>query len=143
MTHTREMPNRTMLHIACSTPQTRASATPTVKYTTHRKRAQGAAKRARMAVLIIFAGFITVVFLFFDADSRVEGVSFLSQSAARLSDIFLMRLSVVSVVSFQGLFGVEVRTYKVFENKYLVAAGRREDFSQNRKARPCTSVKTS
>ncbi len=39
-----------------------------------------------------------------------------------------MRLSVVSVVSFQGLFGVEVRTYKVFENKYLVAAGRREIF---------------
>ena len=49
-----------------------------------------------------------------------------------------MRLSVVSVVSFQGLFGVEVRTYKVFENKYLVAAGRREDFSQNHEARPCT-----
>ena len=40
-----------------------------------------------------------------------------------------MRLSVVSVVSFQGFFGVEVRMYKVFENKYLVAA--REDFSQN------------
>ncbi len=54
-----------------------------------------------------------------------------------------MRLSVASVVSFQGLFGVEVRTNKVFENKYLVAVGRREDFSQNRKARPCTSVKTS
>lgn len=78
MTHTREMPNRTMLHIVCNTPQTRASATPTVKYTTHRKRAQETEKRARMAVLIIFAGFITVVFLFFDADSRVEGVSFLS-----------------------------------------------------------------
>lgn len=30
----------------------------------------------------------------------------------------------LSVVSFQGLFGVEVRTYKVFENKYLVDAGK-------------------
>ena len=54
-----------------------------------------------------------------------------------------MRLSVASVVSFQGLFGVEVRTYKVFENKYLATEGRREDFSQNREARPWTSVETS
>lgn len=54
-----------------------------------------------------------------------------------------MRLSVVSVVSFQRLVGVEFRMYKVFEDKYLMDAGHRDDFSQNHKARPCTSVKTS
>ena len=32
--------------------------------------------------------------------------------------------------------------YKVFENKYLATEVRREDFLQNREARPCTSVKT-
>jgi len=51
-----------------------------------------------------------------------------------------MRLSVVSVVSFQGLFGVEVRTYEVSTKN---TSHRREDFPPNRKARPCTSVKIS
>ena len=34
-----------------------------------------------------------------------------------------MRLSVASVVLFPGLFGVEVRTYKFFENKHLATEG--------------------
>lgn len=62
MIHARENPARMMLHITCDTPHTRASATPTVKYTTHRKRAQGMAARARKAVLRIFIGFMAAVF---------------------------------------------------------------------------------
>jgi len=64
MIHARENPARMMLHITCNTPHTRASATPAVKYTTHRKRAQGTTARARKAVLIIFIGIMAVVFLF-------------------------------------------------------------------------------
>jgi len=63
MIHARENPARMILHITCNTPHTRASATPTVKYTTHRKRAQGTAARARKAVLKIFIAFIVAAFL--------------------------------------------------------------------------------
>ena len=66
-----------------------------------------------------------------NADSRAEGVEFQTiLSASRLSDIFFMRLSVVSVVSFQGLFGVEVRTYKVLTKNTSQPQGAGKIFCQ-------------
>jgi len=72
MIHMREKPNRTMPHTICNTPLIRASNIPTVKYTTHRKKAHGTATRARNTVLIILIGFITVVVFESNADLRVE-----------------------------------------------------------------------
>jgi hypothetical protein len=47
----------------------------------------------KFAVAVIFSLFL--IFCFFNADSRVEGVEFQTiLSASRLSDIFFMRLSV-------------------------------------------------
>jgi len=44
-----------------------------------------------------------LIFFVFNADSRAEGVEFQTiLSASRLSDIFLMRLSVASVVFVSG-----------------------------------------
>ena len=43
---------------------------------------------------------------------------------------FFMRLSVVSVVSFQGLFGVEVRTYKVLTKNTSQSQGAGKIFRQ-------------
>ena len=46
---------------------------------------------------------IFAVLIFFNADSRAEGVEFQTiLSASRLSDIFFMRLSVASVVFVSG-----------------------------------------
>lgn len=41
-----------------------------------------------------------------------------------------MRLSVVSVASFQGLFGVEVRTYKVLTKNTSQPQGQRKFFAK-------------
>ena len=55
----------------------------------------------KFAVAVIFSLFL--IFCFFNADSRVEGVEFQTiLSASRLSDIFFMRLSVASVVFVSG-----------------------------------------
>ena len=54
---------------------------------------------------VAIAVLISVLFLIFvfNADSRAEGVEFQTiLSASRLSDIFLMRLSVASVVFVSG-----------------------------------------
>jgi hypothetical protein len=55
----------------------------------------------KFAVAVISSLFL--IFLFFNADSRAEGVEFQTiLSASRLSDIFFMRLSVASVVFVSG-----------------------------------------
>ena len=55
----------------------------------------------KSAVAVISLLFL--IFCFFNADSRVEGVEFQTiLSASRLSDIFFMRLSVASVVFVSG-----------------------------------------
>lgn len=71
----------------------------------------------KFAVAVISSLFL--IFLFFNADSRAEGVEFQTiLSASRLSDIFFMRLSVASVVSFRVLEKVGIRECKVFREKY-------------------------
>ena len=55
----------------------------------------------KSAVAVISLLFL--IFCFFNADSRAEGVEFQTiLSASRLSDIFFMRLSVASVVFVSG-----------------------------------------
>lgn len=55
----------------------------------------------KFAVVVISTLFL--IFFVFNADSRAEGVEFQTiLSASRLSDIFLMRLSVASVVFVSG-----------------------------------------
>ena len=55
----------------------------------------------KFAVAVISTLFL--IFFVFNADSRAEGVEFQTiLSASRLSDIFLMRLSVASVVFVSG-----------------------------------------
>ena len=55
----------------------------------------------KFAVVVISTLFL--IFFVFNADSRAEGVEFQTiLSASRLSDIFLMRLSVTSVVFVSG-----------------------------------------
>jgi len=67
----------------------------------------------KFAVAVISSLFL--IFLFFNADSRAEGVEFQTiLSASRLSDIFFMRLS----VSFRVLEKVGIRGCKVFREKY-------------------------
>ncbi len=57
--------------------------------------------RGSLSNTYIFSLFL--IFCFFNADSRVEGVEFQTiLSASRLSDIFFMRLSVASVVFVSG-----------------------------------------
>ena len=78
MTVAKEAPNRTILHTIRNTPHIRASIIPTMKYTAQSTRAHGTAIRARNTVLRIFIAFMSAAFFEFDADLRVEGVSFLS-----------------------------------------------------------------
>ena len=113
MTAARETPNRTIPHTIRNTPLIRASIIPTMKYTTQSTRAHRTAARAHNAVLRIFIAFMAVVFFGFRCGFESGGSEFLILICLSFIRHFFMRLSVVSVVSFQGLFGVEVRTYKV------------------------------
>ncbi len=87
----------------------------------------------KFAVAVISSLFL--IFLFFNADSRAEGVEFQTiLSASRLSDIFFMRLSVASV---GPCIPVQSRNYLCAQNgnDYLMRLTERRENGGKRKWR--------
>ena len=79
---------------------------------------------------------LSSLFLIFNADSRVEGVKFQTiLFASRLSNIFLIRLSVASVIFVSGALK---RVYKFFKKDTTHRAG---NFCRKQEVRPCFPVK--
>lgn len=83
----------------------------------------------KFAVAVISSLFL--IFYFFNADSRAEGVEFQTiLSASRLSDIFLCVFLSHRSFSFRVLEKVGIRECKVFREKYYPQGWR---FSENRR----------